>query len=164
VLEQLPYASRTSNHFHHSRYGTSFGVVSHGPLPAVPILVLPKDVVTELIDTGIGEESRNPFSEFSAGDWWMGLLSLTNEASAAITLVKGASSVPEVAKRLHQWIKSGSRKVKKSDVQESACQLNYRSTKGRGQLILDSEPTLKELTEWLTATYTILEGDAENRE
>ena len=138
--------------------------MSHGPLPAVPILVLPKDVVTELIETGIGEESRNPFGEFSAGDWWMGLLSLTNEASAAITLVNGASSVPEVARRLHQWIRSGSRKVKNSEGHESARQLSYRSTKGRGELILDSEPTLKELTEWLTATYTILEGDAENRD
>ena len=58
--------------------------------------MLPKDVVTALIETGIGEESRNPFGEFSSGDWWMGLLSLTNEVSAAITLVNGASSVPEV--------------------------------------------------------------------
>jgi len=71
---------------------------------------------------------------------------------------------PEVARRLHQWIRSGSRKVKNSEGHESARQLSYRSTKGRGELILDSEPTLKELTEWLTATYTILEGDAENRD
>lgn len=137
--------------------------MSHGPLPLVPILVLPKVVADELVASGIGEPSRNPFGEFSAGDWWMGLLMVTNEASVAITLLQGAKSVSQVAERLHQWITGDSCKAASIEGNGHRSQLSYRSTRGTGQLFLDEKPTLEELTEWLVATYSILEGDAETR-
>ena len=139
------------------------GVV-HGPLLPIPIIVLPTEVANDLVTLGVAQPSRNPFGEFSTGDWWLGLLLLSNEASAAITLLQGAASLPRVAKRLYQWTKGRSGKTESADQTDLRSRLSYRSTKGSGFLVLDEKPTLDELTKWLVATYAILEGDAERRQ
>jgi hypothetical protein len=139
-------------------------IVVHGPLPPIPIIVLPTEVANDLVALGLAQPSRNPFGEFSTGDWWMGLLSLFNETSATITLIQGAASLPRVAKRLHEWTEGRSNETESANEPDHRSRLSYRSTKGSGFLILDEKPTLDELTQWLVATYTILKGDAQERQ
>ena len=140
--------------------------MAHGPLPPIPILILPKEVADELLGDKVAIVSRNPIGEFSSGEWWMGLLIFSNDASSAITLIKGALSIPHLAATIHDWnvhreLEEHSRS---DDSKNPSRTFRYKSPKGQATLELDSLPSLGQLTAWLEAAYGILEDDAKLRE
>jgi len=138
--------------------------MAHGPLPPTPILVLPSAVASELLALGLADTSRNPMGEFSAGTWWQGLLIFSGDASSAISLIQGIAAIPKLAKILHTWNQIPSNKSSTDKIESKQRVLRYQSSKGQAVLELSDEPTLKDLTDWLTVAYAILETESESRD
>lgn len=135
----------------------------HGPLPPVPILVLPKDVSDELVEAGVVTRERNPIGEFAVGDWWVGVLTVTGAAGGAVTLIGSArASLTKIAQRLHGWNERRSSTVAPPGPTEQ-CWLMYQTERGAVILDLNERPPLPELEAWLRATYAILEDEAGSR-
>jgi hypothetical protein len=118
--------------------------MAHGPLPPVPILILPTEVVDELYTLGLAETSRNPLGEFAAGDWWQGLL-------------------PKVAKLLHKWNLGRNVEDSSAKTQDDQCILSYRTVTGHAVLDLNRKPSITELTDWLTTTFNVLQKESQDR-
>jgi hypothetical protein len=137
--------------------------MAHGPLPPIPILILPTEVVDELNALGLAETSRNPFGEFAAGDWWQGLLMFSGDASNAITLIGGIRVLPRLAKLLHKWNSGRSIEDSSAKIQAVQSVLSYRTATGHAVLDLNRKPSIAELTNWLTNTYMILEKESQDR-
>lgn len=137
--------------------------VPHGSLPPVPILVLPTDLVAELVADGLATPSPNPAAQFSAGDWWSGVLMVTGAVSDAITLTTATKAgIEAVAGRLHHW--NHQRRTSPTPDDQKPCQLVYRTTKGRALLDLDEQPALDILQRWLEVAYATLAEDAQHRQ
>ena len=136
----------------------------HSSLPPVPVLALPVEVVDELVRDGFAVPSPNPAAEFSAGDWWVGVLMITGATSNAITLTGAARAGCEaLAIRLHRWNELRAQ-ASANEGSSKPCQLVYQSTNGRARLDLDKRPSLSALQEWVEATYRILEADSTERQ
>lgn len=138
--------------------------MAHGPLPPVPILVVPVDVANELLELGLAAVSRNPFGEFDAGIWWQGLLMLSGGASEAITLAQGIATVPKLAKLIYRWNRNRGTKNSTGEDESGQCSLHYKTANGMAILDLNQNPDVEVLTKWLSATYEILAEDAKLRD
>ena len=137
--------------------------MAHSPLPPVPILILPTEVVDELCTLGLAETSRNPLGEFAAGDWWQGLLMFSGDASNAITLIGGIRALPKVAKLLHKWNLGRNVEDSSAETQDDQCILSYKTVTGHAVLDLNRKPSIAELTDWLTATFIVLQKESQDR-
>ncbi len=138
--------------------------MAHGPLPTVPILVVPADVAIELLEQGLAAPSRNPFGEFDAGSWWQGLLMFSGGACDAITLIEGIAAVPKLAKFIFRWNRNREANDSHNGEHSEQCVLHYKTARGEATLDLNQYPDLELLTEWLSATYEILSIDSKQRD
>ena len=138
--------------------------MTHGSLPPVPVLFLPIDVVSDAISNGEAETSRNPASEFAAGDWWQGYLMFSGGVGSAITIVgTSRAAVRKVARRLHDWNqKRLDGASSNSGIQTKQTTLTYRTERGFSQLNLNDKSSLEEVTKWFVGAYEVLERDSQN--
>jgi hypothetical protein len=126
--------------------------------------MLPTDVVDELAELGLSEASRNPLGEFSAGDWWQGLLVFSGSASSAVTLIEGAASVPRIARVLYHWNQRRVSRVQETGEPPKPCSISYQTSKGRATLDLNEDHSLEEMVAWLSVNYEILAEESAHRD
>lgn len=129
----------------------------HGEPITKPVLMLPTELVSELVEEGVVEPSPNPAAQFSAGDWWTGVLFLYGVTANTVTLIQGREALQYVARRLREWLQfhptqddSGKRR------------LAYRTPDGLVVLELDRKPDSETFQEFVKQAYRVLESDIED--
>lgn len=131
----------------------------HGAKPLSPILVLPTEVVASLVSEGLVAPSRNPLGEFSAGAWWLGLLSLSGAAGGSVTLIeKGASIYRGIAHKVHAW---NEHRLETQSEPSKGVLLHFKTASGMATLDLDKRPTTAALTAWFEASWSILQNECD---